>query len=31
MMLNALAETDANRQATRQTAQALNAALFAQP
>ena len=29
MMLNALAETDANRQATRQTAQALNAALFA--
>jgi acetyl esterase len=31
MMLNALAETNANRQATRQTAQALNAALFAQP
>ena len=31
MMLNALAETNANRQATAQTAQALKAALFPQP
>ena len=30
MMLNALAETNANREATRQTAQALKAALLAQ-
>jgi acetyl esterase len=31
MMLNAPAETNANRRATRQTAQALRAALLAQP
>ena len=31
MMLNALAETNASRQATRQTAQVLKAALFVQP
>jgi len=31
MMLNALAETNANRNATAQVAQALKTALFAQP
>jgi hypothetical protein len=31
MMLNALAETNANRNATTQTAQALKTALFTQP